>query len=121
MKQREVPGLRNGGGPPKRSTAQVVLVLLGIGIVCLLGSLLIPYTRLGTLGILVNEAYKIKGAMRSLGVICCTMGAVWWVCLLRCPYCRQGFMMPWWKAGERHFCGSCGREIAFEDDVPPSA
>lgn len=120
MKRREAPGLQNGGGPPKRGTAQVVLVLLAIGITCSLGSLLIPYTRVGTLGILVNEAYQIKSAMRSVGIICCTMGAVWWVRLLRCPHCKRGFMMPWWKAGEHHFCGSCGRQIAFEDDRPAS-
>lgn len=120
MKRRQAPGLRNGDGPPKRSTGQVVLVLLCVGIVCLLGSLLIPYTRIGTLGILVNEAYQIKSAMRSVGVICGTMGAVWWVQLLRCPYCKKGFLMPWWKTGEQHHCGSCGRKIAFEDDGPAS-
>jgi uncharacterized paraquat-inducible protein A len=120
MKRREAPGLQNGGGPPKRSTGQVVLVLLAIALICLPGSLLIPYTRIGTLGILVNDAYQIKSAMRSVGVICGTMGAVWWVRLLRCPYCKKGFLMPWWKAGEHHFCSSCGRQIAFEDDRPAS-
>lgn len=45
MKRREAPGLQNGGGPPKRITAQAVLVFLGIALICLPGSLLIPYTR----------------------------------------------------------------------------
>jgi len=86
MKRREAPGLQNGGGPPKRSTGQAVLVLLAVALICLPGSLLIPYTRIGTLGILVNDAYQLKSAMRSVGIICGTMGAVWWVQLLRCPY-----------------------------------
>ena len=120
MKRKEAPGLQNGGGPPKRGTGQAVLVLLAVALICLPGSLLIPYTRIGSLGVLVNDAYRIKSAMRSVGIICGTIGIVWWVQLLRCPYCKKGFLMPWWKAEEHHACGSCGRQIAFEDDRPAS-
>lgn len=116
MKRWEIPTPQ--GGVVKRTYAQVVLVCLGVGIVCLLVNMLVPYRTIGELRI-VDTLYRVKQMLRGGGLSLCTLGVVWWVRLLRCPYCGLCFVMPWWSGTERHYCSHCGQEIIF-DDTPPS-
>ena len=121
MKRREMPAPQ--GGVVKRTYAQVVLVCLGVGIVSFLVNQLIPYHTIPhpTMGELrvVDTVYRIKQVLRGAGISFCTLGAVWWIRLLRCPCCGLSFVMPWWSGLERHYCSRCGKEIVF-DDTPPS-
>ena len=116
MRMREAPTPQ--GGVVKRTYAQVVLACLGVGSICLLVNMLVPYRTIGELRI-VDSVYRVKSVLRSCGISLCTLGAVWWARFLRCPCCGLSFVMPWWSGLERHYCSHCGKEIVF-DDTPPS-
>ena len=96
------------GGRVKRTTARLVLVWLGTGIVLLAVGTLLPEGTPGTV-------HLIKETLRIFGLTECILGAVWWIRFLRCPCCGISFVLPWWSSAERHVCSQCGREIVFDD------
>lgn len=103
-----------------RRYARYVIVSMVLGMLCIvmkweLPRGLVPWLR-------PHQWDRLEDVFRLAGGALLLSGLFIWLHELRCPYCRRGIAMPWWRGDETYFCCRCGRKLVFDDmpEDPPA-